>query len=139
MREKELRIALVCFGGLSLAVYMHGISKEVLKLVRASKIYQSARRSGANTRAGYDAFNDDLDRETDSERVYFRLFERIGRQVNLRAIVDVISGTSAGGINGVMLARALAHDLPLDAPDWVIEQSKSWFETLDLDFKGARP
>jgi patatin-related protein len=37
MREKELRIALVCFGGISLAVYMHGISKEILKLVRASR------------------------------------------------------------------------------------------------------
>ena len=36
LREKELRIALVCFGGISLAVYMHGISKEILKLVRAS-------------------------------------------------------------------------------------------------------
>ena len=36
MREKELRIALVCFGGVSLAVYMHGISKEILKLIRAS-------------------------------------------------------------------------------------------------------
>ena len=36
VREKELRIALVCFGGVSLAVYMHGISKEILKLVRAS-------------------------------------------------------------------------------------------------------
>ena len=36
MREKELRIALVCFGGVSLAVYMHGVSKEILKLVRAS-------------------------------------------------------------------------------------------------------
>ena len=33
MREKELRIALVCFGGVSLAVYMHGITKEILKLV----------------------------------------------------------------------------------------------------------
>ena len=36
MREKELRIALVCFGGVSLAIYMHGISKEILKLARAS-------------------------------------------------------------------------------------------------------
>ena len=36
MREKELRIALVCFGGVSLAIYMHGISKEILKLVRGS-------------------------------------------------------------------------------------------------------
>ena len=36
LREKELRIALVCFGGISLAVYMHGVTKEILKLVRAS-------------------------------------------------------------------------------------------------------
>ena len=36
MREKELRLALVCYGGVSLAVYMHGATKEVWKLVRAS-------------------------------------------------------------------------------------------------------
>ena len=29
MRQKELRIALVCYGGISLAVYMHGVTKEV--------------------------------------------------------------------------------------------------------------
>ena len=46
MREKELRIALVCFGGVSLAVYMHGISKEILKLVRASSaLHRIADRS----------------------------------------------------------------------------------------------
>ena len=28
MREKELRLALVCYGGVSLAVYMHGTTKE---------------------------------------------------------------------------------------------------------------
>jgi len=32
MREKELRLALVCYGGASLAVYMNGISNEILKL-----------------------------------------------------------------------------------------------------------
>ena len=37
MKEKELRFALVCFGGVSLAIYMHGINKEILKLVRASR------------------------------------------------------------------------------------------------------
>ena len=51
MREKELRLALVCFGGLSLAVYMHGASKEILKLVRASRalhgITDRARRANA--------------------------------------------------------------------------------------------
>ena len=40
-RERELRIALVCFGGVSLAVYMHGISKEILKLVCASSLLHS--------------------------------------------------------------------------------------------------
>ncbi len=51
LREKELRIALVCFGGVSLAVYMHGVTKEILKLVRASSalhaIADRARRAKA--------------------------------------------------------------------------------------------
>jgi len=29
MRQKELRLALVCYGGISLAVYMHGVTKEL--------------------------------------------------------------------------------------------------------------
>ena len=29
--------------------------------------------------------------------------------------VDIIAGASAGGINGTMLARALSHDLPMNA------------------------
>ena len=37
MREKELRIALVCYGGVSLAVYMHGITKEIWRLAKASQ------------------------------------------------------------------------------------------------------
>ena len=37
MREKELRIALVCYGGISLAVYMHGITKEVWRLAKAGR------------------------------------------------------------------------------------------------------
>ncbi len=37
----------------------------------------------------------------------------IGREVELRVVVDIIAGASAGGINGVMLARALSHDLSL--------------------------
>lgn len=48
--ERELRLALVCYGGVSLAVYMHGITKEILKLVRASRASHDARtfRWGAN-------------------------------------------------------------------------------------------
>ena len=46
MREKELRLALVCYGGISLAVCMHGVSKEILKLARASTDDQSGTEAG---------------------------------------------------------------------------------------------
>src|SRR5208282_6381232 len=61
------------------------------------------------------SFFDDVDLndpEYDTEADYFELLREIGRKVELRVIVDVIAGASAGGINGTMLARALSHDLP---------------------------
>lgn len=41
MREKELRLALVCYGGISLAVYRHGITKEIWRLARASRAFHA--------------------------------------------------------------------------------------------------
>jgi hypothetical protein len=41
MKEKEQRLALVCYGGVSLVLYMHGVIKEILKLSRASKAYHA--------------------------------------------------------------------------------------------------
>jgi len=114
MKEKELRLALVVFGGVSLAVYMHGVTKEIQKLLRASKLLHQIRDDRQRQTASYDAVNDDLARETDSERLYFELLRRIGETVSLRVLVDIIAGASAGGINGIMLARAIAEDLPLD-------------------------
>ena len=40
-RDVELRLALICYGGVSLAVYMHGVTKELHKLVRASRCFDS--------------------------------------------------------------------------------------------------
>ena len=99
MKEKELRIALVCYGGISLAIYMHGVAKEIWKLVRASR----SEHDGDEAVPG-----------GDSEAVYRELLAGIGGRVRLRVLVDVIAGASAGGINGVLLARALAHDLSLE-------------------------
>ncbi|NQV58637.1 MAG: patatin-like phospholipase family protein, partial [Alphaproteobacteria bacterium] len=105
MRKKELRLALVCYGGVSLAVYMHGISKEILKLARASADHE------AGVEAGGRATNSDY---TDTEAVYLDLLRDIGQHLNLHVVVDVIAGASAGGINGILLARALALDLAFD-------------------------
>lgn len=113
MREKELRIALVCFGGVSLAVYMHGITKEILKLARASSALHAITNRAERSTATFFDLRDSSDPEYDSETIYFDLLRDIGRTVELRVIVDIIAGASAGGINGVMLARALSHDLSI--------------------------
>ena len=112
MQEKELRIALVCYGGISLAVYMHGITKEVWRLAKASRAFHS----GETPSAG-------------SESVYHRLLQRIAAEgeVELRVMVDILAGASAGGINAVFLAHAIATGEPLDP------LTDLWLESADVD------
>lgn len=114
MREKELRLALVCYGGASLAIYMNGISAEILKLVRASRAYHSIVDRAARSEATFASAAPERPYVTDTEKLYFELLQAVGHKLDLRVIVDVISGASAGGINGIFLARALAHDLDFD-------------------------
>ena len=112
MREKELRLALVCYGGVSLAVYMHGITKEIWKLLRASAA-RTAGSGGASL--------------TDSEPVYLELLEAMSSEIDLRVLVDIVAGASAGGINGILLAHAIAggHDM---------EQLRDlWLDNADVD------
>jgi patatin-related protein len=114
VREKELRIALVCFGGVSLAVYMHGITKEILKLARASSaVHGITDRAKRRVATFFDRY-DEKDPEYDTESVYFDLLRDIGQTVELRVLIDIVAGASAGGVNSVMLARALSHDLPME-------------------------
>lgn len=127
MREKELRVALVCFGGLSLAVYMHGITKEILKLVRASSALHSITNRAKRSTATFFDIRNRADLEYDTETIYFDLLRDIGRTVELRVIVDIIAGASAGGINSVMLARALSHDLPMGS------LRDLWLKNADVD------
>ncbi len=101
----ELRLAVVCYGGVSLAVYMHGITKELHKVVAASRRFDEA---------GDDVNPYDAGKET--EHAYFealRVLADAGRP--LTTTIDVISGTSAGGINGVCLAKVLARNGSQDA------------------------
>src|SRR5262249_45517620 len=127
MREKELRIALVCFGGVSLAIYMHGISKEILKLIRASSALHAIADRSKRTRASFFERMDRGNPEYDTEEIYFELLREIGRSAELRASVAILPGASAGGINGTMLARALCHDLPVSA------QRDLWLKNADVE------
>src|SRR5262245_65775097 len=94
---------------------MHGISKEVLKLVRASAaLHAVADRSRRATASFFDERDRD-DPEYDTEEIYFDLLREIGRSVELRVVVDIIAGASAGGIDGPRLARAPCHGRPSGA------------------------
>lgn len=112
MRQKELRIALVCYGGVSLAVYMHGVTKELWKLARASR----AHIAGADAPEG-------------TEAVYLRLLRQIeqDRDLRLRVLPDIVAGASAGGINGVFLAQAIHSGQSLEP------LTDLWLERADVD------
>src|SRR3546814_18776228 len=98
MREKELRFALICYGGISLAVYMHGITKEIWRLAAASRAFHDGEAIAG------------------SGGVYRDLLAGIAEHGNikLRVLPDIIAGASAGGINGLFLARGLATGTSLD-------------------------
>ena len=125
MFKKEMRLAVVIYGGASLAVYMHGVSKELLKLVRASKVFHEL---GAE-RAADMSYRDSPDhREADTEAVYFELLKRINKHCHFRVVIDVIAGASAGAINGVMLGKAIVDDGELDA------QTPMWLNDADAEY-----
>lgn len=121
MREKELRLALVCYGGISLAVYMHGITKEIWRLARASRDYHDRAPLSGGTQG-----------------VYRRMLEDVETYTNLklRVITDIIAGASAGGINGIFLAQAVETGQSLDP------LTDLWLKNADVDLlldPDARP
>ena len=112
MRQKELRIALVCYGGVSLAVYMHGVTKELWHLARASRDFHGRAPSSDGV-----------------SEVYRELLAAMEarHQVRLRVLPDIVTGASAGGINAVFLAQAIhsGHSLePL---------TEMWLDNADVD------
>ncbi len=100
MGEKELRLALVCYGGVSLAVYMHGVTKEIWHLARASRDFTDDTAPGESECGPAPGA---------TQAVYRDILACAQRQaaLRLRVVPDIIAGASAGGINGVFLAHAI--------------------------------
>jgi patatin-related protein len=119
--EAELRLALVCYGGVSLAVYIHGVTKELHKLIRAARAFDKEDAEGAPNPFHTGSAPDD------TEAIYYdALSELAAAGRPLRVSIDIIGGTSAGGINGVALSKALARDASLDS------LKKLWIDEGDL-------
>ncbi|MFW6093019.1 MAG: patatin-like protein [Pseudomonadota bacterium] len=128
MAKKELRLAVVIYGGASLAVYMHGVTKELLKVVRASKVLHEL---GAERAQQLDFADGPDTRPHDTEAVYFDALKEINRTGHFRVVIDVVAGASAGAVNGVMLAKSLVDDAQIDA------QTEGWLRDADVEHLGA--
>ena len=113
--ERQIRLALVCYGGVSLSIYMHGVTKELHKLVVASRAFE--------LESEINPFPDDT-----TEHVYWAVLRRLQDEDGIRRhlLIDVISGTSAGGINGMILAKALARNRSQDP------LKKVWLRRADI-------
>src|ERR1700746_1807312 len=83
--QREVRFGLVLYGGVSLAVYIYGVVLEFERLVQASR--------GVEKNA----------------------WTEILREAGGAVTVDIVSGASAGGINGVLLGKALATGAELNS------------------------
>jgi patatin-related protein len=96
---------------------MHGVTKELHKVVRASRRFDDVvDLTEANPFA-----------REDTEWAYFEALRELaaaGRRLSVT--IDVIAGTSAGGINGVVLGKVLAVDGAQDG------LKNLWIEEGDL-------
>jgi len=108
---REVRFAVVMYGGVSLAIYINGVAQELFHLVRATAVDPAHPGQPLHKQL------------TGTEKVYRRLGQMLGADragkgempaetaaVRTKFVVDILSGTSAGGINAIYLAKALAND-----------------------------
>lgn len=91
----EHRLALVMNGGVSLAVWMGGVAREIDDARRASNGLPPPDGAG------------------DAERKLHELWVAATARSRTTLTVDVIAGTSAGGLNGILLAAAAARGASL--------------------------
>ncbi|MEI6640070.1 MAG: patatin-like phospholipase family protein, partial [Chlorobium sp.] len=107
---KEIRFAVVMYGGISLAIYMNGIAQELMSLVTSTA--NDAEKKGTAS-------------------VYKEIAEYLSELTpafNHKFVIDIISGTSAGGINGICLAKGLVRGL-----DNLKVLEKIWLDEGNID------
>lgn len=114
LTQKELRLGVVLYGGVSLAVYMNGVVTELWYLLRASRHRVD--------KPGQPA--DDL-----CVQRYVALLDALAEAPggrDLRVVVDTIAGTSAGGVNGTVLAKAIVEGADAEVLNRV------WIDDADI-------
>jgi patatin-related protein len=121
----EVRFGIVMYGGVSLAVYINGVSHEIFEMCCATP-RDGAALAGGGGNGGTREIYERLSRLAGDPDCVRRYAERLGKRRlddpsdvwesagdagdgRVRFVVDAIAGTSAGGINGIFLAKALVN------------------------------
>lgn len=122
---QEVRFAVAMSGGVSLAVWMGGVAREMNLLQEASNLRQSGNGpvraqqpgsgsagAGADARQpadGHAGAGSDPDWDARCRDLYLSLLKLL----NVTVTMDVLSGTSAGGINAALLGLSSAAGVDL--------------------------
>jgi patatin-related protein len=101
---QEVRFAVAMSGGVSLAVWMGGVAREMNLLQQASNLRLYEDSTGRPRGSGGDGSADAQCRD---------LYLRLLRLLDVKVTVDVLSGTSAGGINAALLGLSSAAGIDL--------------------------
>ena len=146
--ESEVRFGVVMYGGVSLAVYINGVTEELFNLVRSTAPAKPVSEVSTVVLPALDAL-------TETDHIYRKVAYLIADQkllaryrdylnnpsglpdplttharanatLKMRFLIDVVSGTSAGGLNGLYLGKALANDQSLEA------LSQLWMKAADI-------
>ena len=94
---QELRLAVTMTGGVSLAIWMGGVARELNLLSMASRHWDTAAEP------------------QNSDQQVMQLYRRLLDLTKVSVDIDVLSGTSAGGINAAVLGYAKANDKDIES------------------------
>ena len=138
---REIRFAVVMYGGVSLAIYLNGVTQEMLQMASATAedpanpghpLYQDCE----DTRATYRVLAQLLSLSSEQLcKCEAQMADSpdatvvaswLPNRITVKFIVDTISGTSAGGINGIFLGKALANNQTLD------QLQEMWIHESDI-------
>jgi len=108
----EVRYAVVMYGGVSLCIYINGVAQELLEMAKATAsdgggVAIPKEKLSASARL-YRRLGQYLDSDSMDAALLFK--DRESDEIRTRFVVDVLSGTSAGGLNSIFLAKALVNN-----------------------------
>jgi hypothetical protein len=142
---QEVRLAVTMVGGVSLAIWMGGVAREISHVVQASRQPGGPPGPGSNDPNGSGGADrapasngDRRARERDQAGVIRACYRELLDLLRVSVSVDVLTGTSAGGINAACLGAAEGYQSTLaDLRDVWLETGS--FSKLLRDPDEAQP